>query len=119
MRIYTKIKKKKTNSKGTYLISNLLGYAHPSGNISDNVMLGRLGGLLAYKPLEPSEAVNSISKGTESNNYSIGFKYRPFDSHLTKTILCHPFNVKLNAFSSRHLPAHCWDAPEENWHLRR
>ncbi|XP_018574167.1 elongation factor Ts, mitochondrial [Anoplophora glabripennis] len=42
---------------------HLSGYAHPSGITSDNVMIGRLGGLLAYRPLEPSEAVNSVSKG--------------------------------------------------------
>ncbi|KAJ8952265.1 hypothetical protein NQ318_007432 [Aromia moschata] len=42
---------------------NLAGYAHPSGNAKDNVLLGRLGGLLAYKPLEPSEDLHEISKG--------------------------------------------------------
>lgn len=42
---------------------HLAGYAHPSGNASDNIMIGRLAGLMAYRPLEPSEAVNSVSKG--------------------------------------------------------
>ncbi|XP_072390062.1 elongation factor Ts, mitochondrial [Diabrotica undecimpunctata] len=42
---------------------HLTGYAHPSGSISNNVQLGRLGGLVAYKALEHNETTSEISRG--------------------------------------------------------
>ncbi|KAJ8926981.1 hypothetical protein NQ314_020606 [Rhamnusium bicolor] len=48
----------------------LTGYAHPSGIASNNVQLGRLGGLLAYKPLEPSEGSNEISRAKNKDEES-------------------------------------------------
>lgn len=41
----------------------LLGYAHPSGNIKNNVLLGRLGGIMAYKAPQSIENIEEISKG--------------------------------------------------------
>lgn len=44
-------------------IVSVVGYAHPSGNCNNNILLGRLGGLLAYKSLQSEENNDEISKG--------------------------------------------------------
>ncbi|XP_056635685.1 elongation factor Ts, mitochondrial [Diorhabda sublineata] len=41
----------------------LTGYAHPSGTTIDNIQLGRLGGLLAYKVLEKNETTIEVARG--------------------------------------------------------
>ncbi|CAH1117609.1 unnamed protein product [Phaedon cochleariae] len=41
----------------------LSGYAHPSGNSNNNILMGRLGGLLAYRVIEPTENATEVSKG--------------------------------------------------------
>lgn len=43
------------------------GYAHPSGNVKNDVLLGRLGGIMAYKCLESVENEEEISKGMKQN----------------------------------------------------
>nr|XP_023012075.1 elongation factor Ts, mitochondrial isoform X2 [Leptinotarsa decemlineata] len=42
---------------------HLSAYAHPSGSASDKVLLGRLGGLLAYKAAESTENTIELGKG--------------------------------------------------------
>lgn len=42
----------------------LLGYAHPSGNAKNYVLMGRVGSIIAFKSTQPVDNMEEISKGT-------------------------------------------------------